>query len=786
MRPITISSLALIGSLLLPAAVEAQKPRKTQITGIRVGFQAGLLPGETGREYLFKPGHWTPISVDVIAGDAGLSKGTLTVETIDGDDVQNTYTIPISLEPNKPATFLTYARPSGMGSEIAVIVRDENQTEILKDIYNAMALDDLLFLNVGSHLTGLRQSLVKQADELRNNNKNAGMAGVNEGRVAYVESVQQLPERWFAYDAVDLMILTTGNKDFITDLLNQKNRLHPLAEWVRRGGRLVISTGRNHDLGRQLLKDLTNDTAAVEIEPGVLQLPRLRGIESWLLDGRRMPFENSEDADGKTPPIEVARLKIKPKREAEVLVATLDEARQPLIVRIPHGLGQVTLIAFDLDEPPFTRWGGQPEFWKKLQSEIGVSLTAETSDHWNYDYQPDLSGLLRAKSEEFPNVSNVSFGWVALFIFVYILVVGPLDYFFLKKVVKRLEWTWITFPTVVLVVSIAAYFTAYALKGNDLRINKTDLVNIDLEGRTVYGNTWFTLFSPRLQHYTIGIEPAAPQWAAEESDDPQKAKASSVVLSWMGRADDRFGGFGRSRSQSLFRRSYNYAADARGLEGVPIPVWSMKSFTAGWERPLGPGQAPFTADLRYEAGPRLEGTITNHLPVALNNVYLIYGGGREGGKVFALDGTLNPGNPQRIDLHNFRPITDWPATAASQVSYGRYSQNTADRMTKDDIFKRMMFHDTFSTAGRLRNLTLRGLDESWRLRLKNEVILVGKAVPQSASAETVTASPASPTRLWLGNLPTTGEARPEILGLMKQDTYVRVFIPIKSKDGEEE
>ena len=31
--------------------------------------------------------------------------------------------------------------------------------------------------------------------------------------------------------------------------------------------------------------------------------------------------------------------------------------------------------------------------------------------------------------------------------------IGPLDYLFLKKVVKKLELTWITFPTVVLVVS---------------------------------------------------------------------------------------------------------------------------------------------------------------------------------------------------------------------------------------------------------------------------------------------------------------------------------------------
>ena len=52
----------------------------------------------------------------------------------------------------------------------------------------------------------------------------------------------------------------------------------------------------------------------------------------------------------------------------------------------------------------------------------------------------------------------------ALQILIYIIIVGPLDYLVLKKLMKRLtghermEWTWITFPTVVLVVSIGAYY----------------------------------------------------------------------------------------------------------------------------------------------------------------------------------------------------------------------------------------------------------------------------------------------------------------------------------------
>ena len=85
--------------------------------------------------------------------------------------------------------------------------------------------------------------------------------------------------------------------------------------------------------------------------------------------------------------------------------------------------------------------------------------------------------------DTFEGVPVISFGWVALFILFYILLVGPIDYFVLKRLFKRLELTWITFPLIVIVVSVVAYLAAYYSKGDDLRVNKVDLVQIDLHPR---------------------------------------------------------------------------------------------------------------------------------------------------------------------------------------------------------------------------------------------------------------------------------------------------------------
>src|SRR5262249_7957947 len=183
-------------------------------------------------------------------------------------------------------------------------------------------------------------------------------------------------------------------------------------------------------------------------------------------------------------------------------------AKAPSIVQSPYGLGRVTLIGFDIDQEPFAGWANRKDFWTAL-----LDFRQPVSDRQGgglpFNFQNnDLASALTYRLEQFGDVQVIPFGYVALFIFIYILIVGPVDYLFLKKVVKRLEWTWITFPTVVVVVSVGAYFLAYYLKGDELKINKVDVVDIDLHPQTrqVYGSSWFTVFSPRLQHYDIGVE----------------------------------------------------------------------------------------------------------------------------------------------------------------------------------------------------------------------------------------------------------------------------------------
>lgn len=804
MRCSLIATLAL--ALLAPSAALGQKLKRTQITADpRVGFQAGLLANEGGKEYLFKAGLWAPVSVDIVVGDEPLPGAELSVESADSDDVQNTYTVKLpALNPGQAVTVNTYVRVGSRGGELMTrLTQAGSEVAARRSTFDTMNLDDLLFVAVGSPLPGLRQALIAQRPPVEGGNpqfnNNLGRQG-NEGLVARLETVNSMPRHWFGYQGADMVLLTTSNADFVKELITDKPRHHALMEWVLRGGKLVISAGQNHDLLPSVAPEVleaadSRKLARLKVVPGGLQLPRLQGIEGYVRGQFPPPLEAAPEKDDQPGKIRLARLQRKPGKDVEVLANSGDENKHPLLVRIPYGTGQIVLAAFDVDQLPFSRWGGQNDFWKRLQEDMGVTLTSanDLPQHMNWgggdNTANDVGGSLLGVLQAFPDVSNISFGWVALFIFVYIIVVGPLDYFFLKKVVKRLELTWITFPTVVLVVSVVAYFTAYALKGNDLLINKADLVDIDLEGQTGYGHSWFTLFSPRIQNYTVGIEPAAPVWAKTPGEDD---KASTVLLSWMGKPDDSYGGMGRSRSQSLFRRTYNYAPDATGLEGVPIQVWSMKSFDGSWVRPVNPETPPLVADLKLGDDRRLVGTITNQLPIDLTDVVLIVGtpgpGGKVAGNVYPIDKPLVSNTPQRLLNRPPLALSDWLAAGggAAPAGPGQVHAGSPDTSPeKNRIFKRLSFFQADTTARTMRNITMRNLDVSWRLRLKNEVILFARVAPRNAAAETVTADPISSSRLWLSKLPAAGEARPPLLGTITQDTYVRVFIPVKGGGGEQ-
>lgn len=724
--------------LLLAPTAFAQ----TTISAIRVGFPAARK--EAGaRTTLFKSGAWTPVYVDLVAGPDGFDKGTLTVKAPDCDEVETSYTIEVGPIPGGARqTVQTFTRPGSLSPEIRVALTGTARPAALSTLESALPVYDRLYLFLDDVKPALIDRLLERADNDEDEERPVG------GHVARLDKVDELPTAWFGYSAVDALFVNAANKALLKDLALKKHagRLQALREWVRRGGRVVFYLEAGHQ-GKTLLPILFPD-ARVKVSVEAIKNPdALAGLENWVQVRKR--FE---------PPVpfELTKLLIPADGSVEVMARSADEGRQPLVVRFPHGMGQVTLLSFGLGQPAFEQWPRQGRFWRKLLAELGASPRG-TKDRFNalgmkQDDSFDLSAGLRDRLEEF-SVSSISFGWVALFILVYIAIIGPLDYLFLKKVVKRLEFTWITFPTVVILVSVGAYFLAHRMKKDDLLVNKIDLIDIDLVDNTTYGHGWFALFSPKIASYGVRVEPG---WA--------KGKEDGTVVTWMGRPDDRLSGFGRARGQAMFQRDYRYGGHASSLQDVPIQVWTSKVFQSSW---MQPGLAPFEADLKLDQDLHVPvGSITSKLPVDLEDVVLIHSAGAVRGKVYHL-GKLAAGATMEIDLDRQRAtnLMDWTPVAGADADI-------------DALMRRICFHEIYPEDGRERNNNVRSLDQSWRLRLDSEVMLFARCPRRSGLAGAIVPDPKSPSRLQLGvhwNVPDIGAGGDRLT----QDTYVRVFIPIK-------
>jgi hypothetical protein len=780
--------LSLVTLLCIASATSAQAPVK--IEAVRVGF-----PSYTADDVSrFKVGLWTPVHVRVEAGPEGLPASRLVIETPDSEDVGTLLSVPIpQLPKGKKHTVLAYAKPGNLSGNFKIKIRvgnDDDTVSYAPFTTRPLDIGGRLYLTLGKKIPdlheGLRTLAPRAVGEQDPNSTWPRFA-------AHEDDVALLPERGLVYEAVDLIILSTANDKFLTSLQSDSARIKALSHWVRQGGRLIVSVSpRNQELVHALF-------ASGAWHPPLPAVPPKTRRPSKLPDETTEQLTRVESFAGVLDrPFRIKRGELADlgdHRTWDVFADTAGDNR-PLVARMPYGLGSITFLAFDLTEKPFTDWSGRKLFVAGMLK--ALEPPAPLVDR-NDARASDLTTQLQRTLDTF-DVPVISFGWVALFIIVYIIIVGPLDYLLLKKVFKRLEWTWITFPVVVLLVSGIAYFTAYALKGKDQKINVVEVVDFDLRTDLdanhqtrrafAYGNVWFTLMSPQIRNYTIGVEPNMAAWGLAA---PAKTPPEAEQVSWLGRPEfDGFGSYGRARSGFL-RRPYEFAPDAAGLTRVPIPVWTSKSFTASWWMEL--NKLPFEAQLVYYPGSRnlkVSGTLKSNLPMDLGDAWLMY---RD--RVYEI-GTLPGGGkviPISLTLAREQPLQRWAerdarGADALNPDFGRDAATAFYDPTR--LIKEILFQEKVDVGANNRNHAVRHLDLSWRLREDEEghggvreVILFGRVARQRGAAEALTASTDAPPAgaLWIGAIPGGKEdRRPTLEGTMVQDTYVRAIIPARAKN----
>lgn len=739
-------ALAIVGAWAV-AAAPARAESPVVFEDVRVGF---------GGVDAFKIGAWTPIWVQFKGGGAPF-RGLLDVVVGDDDGSPATVRQAIDLPAGETRTYVAYSRMGGRDASFSIEIRDESgrwlasrsRDQVARVEPTAISPVDAWILTAG------RAQGVDMIREVAGFKPSNG-AGSEVILSAVDASSDKLPGRWLGYDGARAVVLDTSDSA-VRDMLAGP-RGQALVEWARRGGHLVVGVGSNWQAVR--------DSALGPVLPGELTgRERVQSLEA--LD----TFADSTNPI--TPPGSPAHMAAKVEgveaRGGKVLASM---AGLPLVVRGPVGFGRITLIALDLEEKVFAEWAGRGLFWvraldlrrDRFEEDPTAAMGGAAGRFYNSGVT-DLASQLRVALEQFPRVKLVSFGLVAFLIFLYILAIGPGDYFFLKKVLKRMELTWITFPLIVSAVSLLAYTAAYRLKGNDLLINKVDAIDVDQVSGMARGRSWATLFSPQNRDYDLAFVPAAIDSGDEVSatvlqsaDGPPRPEPGvEVVSSWFGVPESQFGGMGGSGNRFAFSGggyAYAPAGGLERLERVRIPIWSTKTLSARW---YGPARPVMESDLALSGFDRLSGTVTNLQTYPLTDAVLAFD------KRAYLLGDLAPGQTMRVELQPDRSLSgELKAREPKYMSGVATGDGSAATLNRGDLILASMFHEAESRrTGKeqpLGNSVLHDLDLTGQLALQRPMLVARIKRPAA--------------QLAIGNAPD----EPKV----EQSTILRVILPLKA------
>ena len=635
-----------------------------QVTGIAVGY---------GGKY--KVGCWTPVTVTIKGGDRD-TKGRLIVTVPDSDGVPTRTALDGELEfvpAGSKSIFRGYVKFGRAQGGAKVEFECEDGLRIIREFSSsqvppAVLASQQLILSIGPDIG------VQRAVKLRRRSQSEKIVA---GRV---ENTGQLPDRWWGYEGVDAIVMATSDPALPNALSD--DQWTALEQWLKLQGQLVCCVGSQ---GAALLGE---QGRLADIVPGkfdrVARQCHLSALESFV--DLPHPIEIQRDQQNR------CQLKVSILKEIRGKTERFERVGQdlrPLIVRGSFGFGQVVFVSIDLDQPPISDWQGRDTLVAKLldwtlgrQREGESSIRTAGSRHAGYE---DLIGQLRSALDEFPSVTLIPFWLVAALVVLYAILIGPVDYFVLRIFIRRMEWTWLTFPCTVILFCGLALFLARYFKGNQLRINQVDLVDVDLVSQTLRGASWVHVYSPQTQSYDFTL---TPRPLGTENAEP----TSNVLLSWHGLPGRGLNGMNSTTTGELFSDPYWIQAD-RGAQslrlpsiaGMPIQIWSTKSLTARWWRTA---NLPLDIRLQISRDERLSGIVGNPTDVTWENCFLF-----RTPWAYSL-GRLAPGETRRIGDDMPRRNLQWRLWRKElRVENEMTTPWKPDDRDVPRIMEIMMFHD---------------------------------------------------------------------------------------------
>lgn len=230
----------------------------------------------------------------------------------------------------------------------------------------------------------------------------------------------------------------------------------------------------------------------------------------------------------------------------------------PLMLNRSVGLGEVTVLLFSPEREPARSWTNAPVFWAKVahvppRKYVSSNVSSSQQHYGIWGADAVFGAILDTRQ-----VRTLPAGLLFLLLIGYMLVIGPADYFWLKRL-GRPMLTWITFPAYVVGFSCLIYLIGFKLRSGELEWNELHVVDV-IHGngmKTLRGRTYASLYSPSTRGYRFE-GPSFPATFRPESGAGWRSRSSAQAV-------------------AVEQRGDSFAAT-----GV-VPVWTSQIFATDWD-----------------------------------------------------------------------------------------------------------------------------------------------------------------------------------------------------------
>ena len=614
----------------------------------------------------FRAGRWAPVYITA-ADDTALPARNVIIEIIAPHDKTFSLRIlnPATIRPD-PTTILLYVPLTFQLDETVAIIRDPNGFKKLAEMpfdtsQNSNGQYGRVYQNYGSGggeillgVSGAAQhglSVLKGQFKWLDENTPTPQPGQPvvpppEINVGYLEP-RMLPDARAGYECLDAFVLAAP------DLINlSEQRQEAIGTWVRSGGRLIFWAG---------------DGLVPADSPIMKLLPCEMGAAGTM---------NLTLADTKAAGI-VSRVESVPSRK---LTPASDAVKLDLMGGKGAayfgraGMGQVAVLSFDASKLIFTDSASGRKFWRPILHRVLKTRDEKPQTNY-YGWGADPSETRRLAAAEriidrlgnIPGVGRFDFSYVALVMIAMMFIVGPVDWWILRKL-GRQEWTWVTTGGWIALITFSALYVGHVLKSGDLHYRSVRVID-QADGKVVGVLDMTGIYSPKTQAYNLD-GPRECWWEPANVDFQPPWRQSQRTTSTIDMFQDRSGQRPLTRTDSVGNRQ----------PAMIVNVWNLRFMQSelgdpSMELPLISSSLQL---VKIGSEMRVRGTISNRGALPLQSISIATKAGVA--RVFApiaaaatvpIDAAIEPSSLKAVDISQYQPYYN---TGQDQNPYSAFGE----------------------------------------------------------------------------------------------------------------